>query len=117
MNGESLAVIAVILGMAAMFVRAKRRGMALLCLPLISVPLFHLAHHVAGPIGRGFGRSFGWDFPAMNIGLIIIGVVVGSAACAMFSRIIPTRRGTTGYLILTLLFQVAIGIGYVINLV
>jgi len=117
MNGESLAIIAVILVMIAMFVRSKRRGMALLCLPLVSVPLFHLAYTVTGPIGRGLGRSFGWDFPTMNIGLIIIGAVVGAAACAMFSRIIPTRRGATGYLVLTLLFQVAIGIGYAINLI
>jgi len=114
MNGESLAIIAIIILMSVMFLRAKRHGMALLCLPLLSVPLFHLIYSVAGPIGRTIGNR---DFPTMNIGLIIIGVVVGSAACAMFSRIIPTRRGTTGYLVLTLLFQIAIGIGYAINLI
>jgi hypothetical protein len=112
MNGESLAIIAIILLMAGIFLRAKRKGMALLSLPLISVPVFHLATLAVSPLARGMG----YDAQSANMGLIVIGVVVGSAACSLLSRIITSRRGQNVYLVFSLLSQVAIAVGYMINL-
>jgi hypothetical protein len=112
MNGESLAIIAIILLMAGIFLRAKRKGVALLSLPLISVPVFHLATLAVAPLARGMG----YDALSANRGLIIIGVVVGSAACSLLSRLIAAKRGQNVYLVLSLLFQVAIAVGYMINL-
>jgi hypothetical protein len=112
MNGESLAIIAVILLMAGIFLRTKRKGLALLSLPLIAVPVFHLATLAVHPIFR----SMGYGTQSLNMGLIIIGVVAGSAACSLLSRIITSRRGQNVYLVFSLLFQVAIAVGYIINL-
>ena len=112
MGGESLAVIAVILVMAAMFVRARKKAIAVLTLPLISVPCFYL---LATGIFK-LARTTGITWHAVIIGMIIGGVVLGAAACSLLSVMIPTRRGKTGYLTFCLIFQVAIAIGYMINL-
>lgn len=112
MNGESVAIIAVILLMGGIFLRAKRKGMAILTLPLISVPLFHLLTTLVYPLAR----SFGYGSRTLNIGLVVIGAVLGAAACSLLCKIIVTQRSRNVYLVLTLIFQVAIAIGYIINL-
>lgn len=111
MTGESLAIIAVILVLSFMFLRAGKKPVALLSLPLVSVPALFL---LSGLV-RGLGFT-GWGLD-INIFMVLVGVVAGSAACALLSLMIRSRRGKTAYLIFSLAFQVAIAVGYVVNLI
>ncbi|MDL2232460.1 hypothetical protein LJC63_02620 [Ruminococcaceae bacterium OttesenSCG-928-L11] len=112
MNGESLAIIAIVLLMCAMFLRARKQAAALLALPLTSVPAMHL-------IGRGIARLLPRsDFMVESFPFLVIlaGAVIGSAACGLLSLAIPKRRGKTIYVLFSVIFQVAISVGYWINL-
>jgi hypothetical protein len=112
MTVESLAVIAVILVMAGIFVRAGKKAVAVLCLPLISVPVFYLP-------ARGLYNLLAisaLSLPVFSLCLVFAGVVLGSTLCGALSRMIPTRKGKTGYLTFSLVFQIAISIGYVVNI-
>ena len=112
MTTESLAIIAVILVACGVFLRTKKKAVVILTLPLISVPLFYLSArgiYALTPITE-------MTYPVFSCCMVIAGAVMGSAACGLLSFIIPTRRGKTGYLSFSLIFELAIAIGYMLNI-
>ena len=109
MVGQSVAIIAVILVMLFMFMRAGKRSGAVFALPLLIVPGFHL---LGAAIHRAMAGSGFWP-------LIIIdcaGLLLGSALCGILSRAIKPRRLRWAYLALCLVFQAALTYVYVLFL-
>jgi hypothetical protein len=111
-TAESLAIIAVILMMAGMFLRAKKKAFALLCLPLTGAPLLYLA----GRILLRLSWTGAEGSPGALLWVTVAGAIAGGALCTLISRIIPTRKGKTGYLIFVWFFQAAMALAYIINL-
>lgn len=99
MVGESLAIIAVILVMAAMVARSGRHLFSALTLPLITIPVFHLVGSMVGP------RSW---LPVLDG----VALLMGCALCVFFSRSIVSKRGRKGYLLFCVAFMVALLIAY-----
>lgn len=98
---ESLAILAVILVMAAMFARSGRRIFSAFTLPLCSIPLFHI-------VGRVFRLS--------NIAVLdIAGFVVGVLLCLLFSKAFEQKRSRVGYLVFCCAFMAALLVAYLIN--
>lgn len=113
MTVESLAIIALILVMAWIFIRTRKKAVAILTLPLISVPIFYLP---SSGIYRITGIS-AFPFQTFALCMVFAGSAVGLGICALLSRMVPTRRGKTGYMCFCLIFQIAIAIGYMINII
>ena len=103
MFGESLAIIAVIAVMAVMLARRGKRGFALVTLPLVGVPLFHLL----GTIFRQYRYLVMID---------IAGLAVGFCLCVVLSRGFTTRRGRVGYLVFSGVFMAALLLAYLLHL-
>lgn len=99
MIGESLAIIAVILVLAAMLAKSGRHIFAAFTLPLVSVPIFYL-------IG-----SFTGSYLQHNI-LNIIGFLLGAGLCVLSSRLFRSRRSRTAYLLFCILFMAALLLAY-----
>lgn len=102
MVGESLAIIAVILVMAAMLARAGKHVFAAFTLPLISIPAFHL-------LGAMF-RLSGW----MAL-LDVVGLAVGLGLCVLFARAFRSKKARYGYLVFCVVFLVALLAAYLMN--
>jgi len=111
MVGESLAIIAVILIMAFMFMRSQKKTFGVLVLPLISISLFHLIGRLLHPVlGRALERNvflFGSD---------VVGLIVGVVLCVLLSRGIPTRKGRSAYVAFSGFFLLALTGAYMLNL-
>lgn len=99
MVGESLAIIAVIVVLAAMLARRGTGFFAAVTLPLISVPLFHLIGTVV------LRRRY-------VLACEIAGLVVGLVLCYLFSRALPQKRSRWGYLLFCWTFTVALAVAY-----
>lgn len=112
MVGESLAIIAVILVMAAMSVRSGKRELALLTLPLTSVSLFHLLGAVMYKALRNSMLPLRMLFSIIDIA----GLLAGAVLCVVLSRSIRTRRGRWAYLVFTLFFLAALTVAYLLYL-
>lgn|GEM_PF-902035 len=109
MVGESLAIVAVLLVMAAMYRRAGKKLMAHLALPLICVPCGRL-------IGIGvLGYSAGTGSTVCNYAFIVGGLVAAVAWCTYVSRNIQNRTVRVGYLAVSFVFSGALLIAYLVR--
>lgn len=103
MVGETLAIIAVILVLAAMMARSGRIIFSAITLPLISLPVLHLV---------GTLLKLG----AAVIYFDIIGLLFGIILCFVFSKAFRTRGAQIIYLSSCGIFTIALFISYYINL-
>ena len=112
MVGQSFAIIAVILVMSFMFLRAGRRGGALLTVPLVCVPLFHLAgtavHRI--PVSKDYATI------TLLCTIDIIGLAVGIAFCAIVSKGIVMKKMRLVYFVSCTIFLVALTAAYILFL-
>lgn len=102
MIGESFAIIAVILVLAAMIARSGRRLFSAFTLPLISIPALHL-------IGAALRVG-----PSLYL-LDIAGLVVGLVLCFLCSRAFRSRKARMGYFAFCCFFLVALEIAYLMQ--
>lgn len=97
MTVACLAVIAILLAMSYIYVRAGRKNYALAILPLMLVPVVHAGAGVAYSL---LSRFLTWDF---NLFAIAADVVALVAACTIFgflSAKIETKKARMVFLIM-----------------
>lgn len=105
MIGISIAIIALILALVFMFLRAGRRAGALFALPLISVSAFHV-------LGWAIGKAFAE--PVMpNIISDAAGLAAGLLLCWILARAIDLKRLRYGYFVCCAVFLIAMFYAYV----
>lgn len=109
MVGQSFAIIAVILVMSFMFLRAGRRAGAIFALPLISVSAFHLIGYA---IHKMLVQS---ELPTVSLHIAIdaAGLLVGVVLCWILSRAITVKKLRYVYFISCAVFLAALTIAYV----
>lgn len=108
MIGQSVAIVAVILVMLFMFMRAGKRSGAVFAMPLLCVPWFHL-------LGMGVHRAIGGSFTPQIV-IDCVGFLLGACLCAILSRAIAPRRLRWAYLALCIIFQAALALIYILFL-
>lgn len=107
-----MAIVAVILVMAFMFLRAKRKFFAVMVLPLVSIPLFHI-------IGRMTFELFRFMDVELNVFLCmadLVGLLVGAVLCLVLSRGFPGGKGRAAYLVCCGVFLLALTGAYMLYL-
>ena len=92
---ECLAIVVLILAMWLIFMRARKKASAFAILPLVVVPLTHIAGNLlARPIsGALFGNAAQIHIFIDILGLVFAGILFGS-----ISHRIKSRKGRTSYL-------------------
>jgi len=111
MAGESFAIIAVFLVMCLMLLRADKKAVAFISLPLIAVPLFFL-------LGLGIGSILPWIPPdTLFPGMVVAGALVGIAGCAAMTIFIKNRKVKTAYFAVGALYLAALAVAYLIRLI
>ena len=113
MAAESFAIIAVILVMDAMFLRAGKRAAVVISLPLISVPLFYLMG-----IGVSAGSALSWvpERGELAPGMVVAGALVGIACCAAVTKLIKNRKVKTVYFTVGAAYLAALAIAYLMRI-
>ena len=109
MAGVSFSIILLILVMDVMLLRAGRRPVAILSLPLISVPLFYLLAIFAAALIPVPAASL---FP----GMVVAGALVGIAGCGAFTLFIRNRALKTGYFALGAVYLIALAVAYMLRI-
>lgn len=109
MIGESFAIIAVVLVMAAMGLRAKRKETAILALPFLFVP----AAFLVGEALLYTLRSI-TDLPVSVLRLlaVLVGALAGMLLCAVLSKGFRSRKGGQVYLMFSFLVLIALAAAY-----
>jgi len=111
MAGESFAIIAVFLVMYIMLLRADKKAVAFISLPLVSVPLFFL-------LGMGVSSILPWIPPGtLYPGMVAAGALVGIAGCAVMTMFIKNRTVKITYFAVGVLYLVALAAAYLIRLI
>ncbi len=105
MLAQSLAIVALILVMSFMFLRAKKAAWAILALPLLSVSLFYL-------LGFAFYSTFGGELSRVMLKATGAGLVFGIICCALLMRAIPVKKLRLMYMVGCVLFLIALAIAY-----
>ena len=111
MAGESFAIIAVFLVLFAMLMRADRKAVAVISLPLTGVPLFFL-------LGMGIASILPWIPPGtLYPGMVVAGALVGIAGCAAMTACIKTKKVKSIYFVTGTLYLIALAVAYLIRLI
>lgn len=109
MIGVSIAIVALILVMAFMFLRSGRRAGALFALPLISVSTFHLLGYAAYKL---LVKS---ELPTVSLQITIdaVGLAVGLVLCWVLARAIDLKILRYTYFACCAVFLTAMFYAYV----
>lgn len=106
MMSESLAIVAVIVVMAAMYKRAGKGLIAAMALPLICVPLGRLISVVVlGTSGIGTLPSYIF---------VVVGLMASVALCTAISMKLSSKKARVIYLAVSFIFSGALLIAYLI---
>jgi hypothetical protein len=105
MTGESFAILSVILVMDVMLLRAGKKPVALLSLPLTTVPVFYL-------LAIGIGALIPVSADMLIPGMVLAGTLVGIAGCGALTLFIVNKAGKTGYFALGAVYLVALAVAY-----
>ena len=109
MAGVSFAIIAVICVMDVMLLRADKKPVVIISLPLMGVPVFYLLAMVVGAVVPVTAEIL---FP----GMVVAGALVGIGGCAILTLFIKNRTAKTGYLVLSTVYLVALAVAYLIRI-
>lgn len=103
MEGESLAIIAVLLVLIAVTARRGKYRFAVALAPLFSVPALHL---------------LGWALrlEGYYVWFDLAGLLLGAGLCVAVSRSLPSRAAKWLYLVSILIFLTALLLAYSLNL-
>ena len=112
MLSESLAVVAVILVTAFVFVRAGRKRAALLTLPLCGVSIGYMA---ALLLEQLLARLFNISQEMVLVTGMLLGLVAGTLCCYLISLWMP-KRAQRIYMLLGCGFLLAITVAYILPL-
>ena len=108
MVGESFAILAVFIVLGVMLLRADKKAVAIISLPLTGVPVFFL-------IGMGIESVLPWTPPGtLYPGMVVAGALVGIAGCAVMMRYIKAKTIRIAYFAIGMLYLVALAVAYMI---
>lgn len=105
MVSESLAIIAVLLVTAAMYLRTGKHRTAALVLPLLCVPVATLL--ATGLASEHFVPAIGAGHVSV-ISILIAGLILTVALCVLLSKNIENRPGRIAYCVVGCLFSGAL---------
>lgn len=108
---ESLAVIVIILLFSYLSWRRGAKKAARLALPLVAVPLFHLALTPLASFIAGYFSQIGTRLMAAFIDML--GLVIACALFGVFAAAIPSKRGRRSYLWLSCGFSFILSLVFI----
>jgi len=109
MASVSFAIIAVICVMDVMLLRTGKKPVAIISLPLTSVPVFYL-------LAMGVGALVPISADVLFPGMVVAGALVGIACCGVMTLFIKNRTAKTGYFVLGAVYLAALAVAYLIRI-
>lgn len=111
---ECITIVLIIAVISFIFLRTKRTNYALATLPLLTVPLLHLA---------GMGVSYllfkenHMARVATALSFDLLGLLVGALLLGMLLQKLPNKRQRLGFALISAVFMVTLSIVLMINMV
>lgn len=111
---ECITIVLIIVLISFIFLRAKRDNYALVTLPLISVPVFHLIGQV---IIYFFIKEDKTAAVITNLSFDLLGLLLGALLLGMLIGKLPAKRARVSFLTIAIIFLVSLSIVLMTSLV
>ena len=108
---ESIAIIAVLLLMAFMSLRAGKKGGAKIALPFLCLPVSVLAGEV---LFFSFYHTLGLRYYTVRLGATLIGVALGGAVCMVVANVSLPKKARAPFIIGSLAVIVLMALAYIL---